>query len=239
MKLFATKRDDKGISRLLTKKGEKSIASDDLYIIFPDRFITVGLASFSREISLFGSFIVGNDDFYSLVTFPVRFSLSPTSIEDIDYEGKPYKKLLYRKGDVVMASMEGIPIKDDIYLSLSEFIIKSNNKPPYVNYEDLMKLFIRGSELMGVNLGGSIVDIALYVSVIARDSKNRYVREKHSRDEINKMDDIAYIGLTDYDKGLTNVASLISGGAYLNKGLTTALTMEDPPETELGKVLSK
>lgn len=239
MDFTTMKRDDNLKSDILVKDGDIIKAKDDFSIVFPSRFMDVGLATMGRTLDVVGIYAFVKDDRYYVGKMPVQVSMLPSIITDIQIGGKVYKELIFKKGQQVYADRNFIPNQELVYIMLEEFAIKSNNIPDYVGYEDLINIFITGSELTGAEIGSSIIDIAVFTSIITRDKDNNYIRENHSRKQIIAMKKLTYVGLTNFNKGLKNVASLISGGAYLQEGITSALTFDNPPVTEMGKTMSK
>lgn len=239
MDIGKLKRNDNLTEALLLEGKDNTLAKKDFFIIYPERFHTVGLAAIKREISLFGQFFLSDGKEFTVVTYPARLSIPPAPMGIIKINDIAFRKIDFKKDAIVFSSFEAIPIKDDIYLMLSEYIVKSNNIPFYLGYEDLIKLFVKGAKTYNIALGSTVVDACLFISLIARDEGNNFLRENYTKEEIRRMKEITFTGLTDFSKGLKDVPALISGGAYLTTGVNTALTIDNPETTDIGKVLSR
>lgn len=241
MDITKLKRDDRVLKRVLFHKDDKIHTKEDITVLFPERYMTIGLAEISRFVSLYGAIIViDSKGSYGVLLFPSTIRFTPNAIQDEKINDKPYKALVFKKDTAITYDDMTIPLTEYIYDIYDDWLIKSNNIPFYMGYEDIIKLFIKSHELTGSSVGKSLMDIALPLSIIARSESNEYLRTAHSRAEIVKMRDVRYVGLNDYDKGFKNVASLISNGAYLDKGINAALALsKDAEVTDLGVILSK
>lgn len=240
MNLKALRRDDRILKRVYTIKDRRLYTKEDISILFPARYEQGSMLTISKTVNVVGVFAtVDKISKFGVTKLPATVSLTPAAITDIDINGKIYKELLFKANSYVTESIEFIPSKDIAYAILDEWIVRNNNIPFFLGYEDLLDIMLKLPPLTGTTLGLPITDVSTFIAYIARDSKNRFLRENHTRDEILKMSSITFRGLTDVDKGYKNVASLLANGTFLDKGLTSGLNMENPPVTELGKTMSK
>jgi hypothetical protein len=226
-------RDDSYISSLVDKN---MIPKEDLYIVFPSRFLKVDLASIGRYVITLGVFIITDGKKYKLVNFPAKLTLSPYSIQDIVYEDKSYQVLSFRKGQPIFNTNKYIPSKDDIEILFDDFVIKNNNIPFYIGYIDLLEIFLKGSQITGNSKGSRISEFSALLAIIARDSNNDYIRY-HKLKDIKNMK-IKYVGYSNVASAYKNTFSNLSG-AYMDKGITSSLANDNPVKTDIEDVFNK
>jgi len=237
MDLLGLKHDPKHFDKILIEKGESLLTSEDVSIFFPSRYLKVGLGSIERVVTVLAVFYIVHEDKCILIKNPYKVKTMPSGIKDHKIEDTDWKELMYQKGGTILENMSAVPSQDDSYTILDDWFIKSGNLP-LLGYEDIMDVILEGPEISGVSFGKAIVDVALFLSVIARDKDNKFLREKHTREQIVAMKKIKYVGLSNFDQGYQDAVSYIASGAHLDKGVTAVLKMGDEsPETDLDKRL--
>ena len=223
------------IKRLITDNKTSFIAKTNLSVLFPSRFMDKSLSEISSEIRIFGVFIIFDDSMrYALVNNPVKLLTEPVTISDVTVNDKDYKLLTYIKGSNIISDTRIIPDQGDSFTLLDDWIIRSNNIPFYLGYEDLMNVFIRSSTLTGTPIGQNPQAIGALVSIIARDKTNEFVRVNHDKKQIAKMD-VDYVGFNNVPRAYKNTMSMLTGN-YLDQGMTAALNTDNPSATDIDEV---
>jgi len=230
------KENPRKIQSILKTDGENIITTETLYLIFPERFITKDIAMIGRTVETPCIYLLhdanGN---YIKQLIPTRVSFIPNAVEDIEIEGKKYKKLTFIKG-AVFNNGKMVIDKDIPFILQDDWINKSGNIPFFINMDDIQKVFINGVVYGGSVVGSNPVPIATFISIIARDSKNRYVRQYYTKEQIKHMK-IKFVGLSKVSAVYNNVFSAITG-AYLKQGIAASLNMDNPGQTKIDAVLN-
>ena len=222
-------------NKYLEYRKNSIFTNSKLFIIFPDRYLKRELALIGREISVFGHFIlVDETGNYILINFPAKVTLTPNSIDDITIDDKEYKLLEFNPNSYIIEDTRYIPDNDDIFKLFDDFLIRNNNIPFYMGYEDLLNLFIRAVDITGSKLALNPVGVATLVSIVGRDKDYDFIRIKKNKKDILKSK-IKWVGLNNVDKAYKNIMSMITGN-YLDKGLTAALQINKPSPTDIENV---
>ncbi len=230
------KKNDKLLKSKLKDSKESILVNETLYVYYPKRFEDIHIATIATNVKMVSIFILADaKNNYAFINIPLIVDINPSSIEDVMVGDALYTKLTLNKNDALISNKKVIKDGSFIFTLYDEFIVKGK-VPFYMEYESLVDLFLSSGKFNGAKIGDNPSGIEAMVSVIARDKKdlNKFIRT--SSLDLNKLTntDIAFIGLTDVNHGLsTNIAKLT--GAYLNDGITSILVNDNLIETEIEK----
>ena len=219
-------------------KKAKRLVSDslpeDAYVLYPARYLKVGLESDDRVFGVVAlSDVNGN---YIMLNMPVKVAFNYSSISDEKINDVLYKKMVIKKGTPLFKDKQFIPTLDDTYAMLNDWIISSNNIPFYVGYEDLVKIGFKNYLLEGGGVAQGLFDFSMMVSVIARvkGGKDFYRTKYEYSDDDSKFD---WVGLSNKNRSYNNLSSMIGPGTYLEQGINAGLNLETDDDSALSKML--
>lgn len=220
----------------ITDRKDSFAAKDNLYVIYPERFHKIGIASIDTDVKVLGIFIIMDADYnYTLVKQIHYIHMEPYSIETISIDDKPYNVLEFKKGNVIVTNTNLVKDADFVFILLDDFMVKNGNVPFYLNYGDISSIFLKAAETGVSSLGKNPIGIWAIESVIGRDKQSgRYIRTVYPKDKID-YSKIKFVGLSNVSEAYDNTFSLISGN-YFDRGVTKALTLEDPAKTDIEDV---
>lgn len=222
------KRNASILKKKLIVNSKITMCNDDLYILFPDKFLNKKLAFIGRTVKVIGILaIVDSKGNYSTVNAPVFLEFSPYGIEDVTINGKIYKKLMFYKDSVVIPNNDHLVTDSFMYDVFEEFFIQGS-VPWYINYEDMGDLLLRAKEYASSKLGDDPTTIEIITSIIARyrDDKKIYFREIIGKPNMSEA--LTFIGLNDIYFSFNNTGARLIGG-YFGSGIVNS--MVDPEQT--------
>ena len=207
------------------------VAEDTLYVIYPERYHKLEIAEITNKVKLLGVFLLLDDNYNGKVIMKTQYmELEPSSIETIMINDVPYNILTFNKGNNLLASRKLIKDSDFIFKLLDDWNIKNGNIPFYFEYGFISKNFIQAA-IDGVsNLANNPVGIWAQEATIARAENGKYLRQTLS--DKGKIPKPKWVGFNNVPEAYNNTFSLITG-SYMDKGLTRALTLDDPVKTEI------
>ena len=214
------------------KKNEKlkDLISDkvkeDCWILYPARYHKVELADQHRIFGVVA--IIDENNNYILMNLPVKVKFNFTEVSTLVIDDITYKKLKIEKGTPLFSDKEFVSTKDDTYVMLDDWLINSNNIPFYIDYNELLDVFIKNRRMVGGDLARDIVAISMLISIIARNNKGDFYRM--DRKGLN------WVGLSNKNESYKNLSSML-GGTYLSQGIDNALLLEDEDKSALSKMM--
>ena len=208
-------------SKLLINQ-KLTMCKEDLYVLFPAKFLDKKLCYVSRVVKVLGMFaIVDYKDNYSVVNAPIFLELSPFAIEDVMINGKVYKKLIFKKDTVIIPNNDHLVTDNFMYDVFEEFFIQGNI-PWYLNYDDVGDLLIRAKEYAASKLGDDPTTIEILTSIITRYKEDKKIYFREVIDKPNMKDQMTFIGLNDIFYSFNNTGARLIGG-YFGSGLINAM----------------
>jgi len=190
--------------------GDTIITTKTLYVLFPERYMTAGIATITDKVKVLGIVCVMDDNlnYYNIVV-PNYLTMEPTSIEDVTVNDIVYKRLTFEAGAKLLTTKKVLKDTEFGMIILRDFIIKGN-----------MPIFLGYTELLGLNEYD--ITMSVLLSIVARvPNEKTYIRNSDYDGHIS------WIGLNNIHY-LNNTMSKITG-SYLSKGLVSAIT---DPEKE-------
>lgn len=233
------KRDPSKIKQCLKIVGNSLVATKDIYIMFPERYLNKNLAYLDRISFVLACYcIVDSSGNYAVTKSPIMQSLKPDNIMSVNIDNtnnSTYVKLDFEKDSIVIPSLDLIQDASLLYGIILEFFIVGNI-PWYLNYIDLSELFLESSKYTGNSIGNDPIGLEMLTSAVskAKDGITLY------KDVITKQNDIytnppKYVGL---DKILSyddTGSKLI--GSYLEQGMTSALVNPEERTSDASELL--
>lgn len=235
------KRNDKLVFDKLTQDSGTIKCKETLYVVFPERYLSVGLATITKTINVFGVIIiVDENNNYALLKITNVIETEPSVIDTVVHakSDKTYTFFKYEKGGSFASRLECLMDKDNIPKILDEWLSKNGNIPFYLSYSDILEVFTASVVVTGSGIAANPVAVATLLSIIARDDNNDFIcASKMTKEQIDNYD-ITYVGLSNVAKGYKNIMGNLMGN-YMAKGMTASLLIDKPNVTDLEKTLKK
>lgn len=236
------KRDPDKIRKCLKKVGDTTVATEDLSIVFPVRFVNKGLCKLDITTELIAYYaILDTKGNYGVTTSPAMQHLKPsnittTSITRTTGGTEQYIVLKFYKGNVVYTTSSMVKEGSIIFNIVNELFM-NGNIPWYFNYEDISSLLLDSKLYTGSDVGSNPVGLEVLTSLVCKSPKNFILPYKDglkTRDDILK--DYPYIqGLNDVLSYDDTGAKLI--GSYMDQGLTSALVEKESKSADASDLL--
>jgi len=229
------KRNPDAIKKCFKTIGGSIIATKDIRLIFPERYINKNIATVGstvRVVSIYA--ILDNEGNYAVSNVPVMVELTPSNIGEIEASG--INKVCYFEKDSVFAPKNTL-IKDDkfLYDLFDEFII-NGNVPAFMNYEDISNIIAQARKYAGQGIGDNPVAMEILASIISKSKENdeHYMRQFIKNKGNNTK--IKYIGLKNLYHTFDNTISKLVGN-YYSTGVTTAILDKEEKTTNIEEIL--
>jgi len=230
------KHNKAAVSKLLVNKGNSTVAKEDFYIIFPERYIAKGLAVMGSSIKLLFMFaIVDTKMNYGTVLAPIMNDVVASNVKDILVDGVANKVLEIQAGDIVIPNRAAVMNAGFMYDLVDEFIMQGK-VPWYMSYDDLSNIVAEASKYAGSNVGNDPLAMEIITAMVARDSKDKMVSYRTLLIKGGKRPKPSYVGLTNVYYSYDNTLSKIMGG-YMRHGVTTAIAIKEKQTTKASAVL--
>lgn len=231
------KRNPEKIKKLLQPNKEGYLVTDDIYVIIPERFNTIGLckiSSFVQTLTLYA--IVDKHNNYGLMKVPSFINLTPSKVETIKVNEENYYLLTFPKGSTYTKSSVTVRRDDFAFDLISDTLVKGK-VPFYVDYEDSVDLFLASKKYADSNISNFslIFEILISISSRTKNDKDKFIRHAiKDKKEINKL--IYYMALSNVVSGIKSINSKLTG-SYLPEGIMSALDMEESETSNLERIL--
>jgi len=224
------------IVKLLKQTGNTIIATDDLRIVFPDRYIDKSLAVLGSTVNVIAMVaILDNSDNYGVMLTPITMTVTPNAIEDIMIDGKLYKTLLFNKGDVIVPNTVMVKNADFMYNLFDEFFVKGN-VPWYISYDMLSDIFIESKKYANSSIGNDIVAFEILAATIARSVKDKHKQYRQTIKSTKDKAPVYYVGLNNVYYSYVNTGAKLIGN-YYGSAVTGAVVDKEKESTELVDML--
>jgi len=234
------KRNPEAIKKKLKKVDNTIIAKEDMLIIFPEKFVDKELTNLDNVSDVFGVVaVLDNNNNYSVLTIPSRFTVEPAEIENIEINEEPYVALHIEAGQPLISNT--VMVKNqDVTFPIFDLFMLQGKIPWYINYEDLLDVFIKLDKYAGSKVGGLVLALEALTAINARDPKNP---ETEFRMVINSEEDmrkkpVEWVGLKNIYYSFKSTLSKIAG-AYFKQGVIAAIVKPEKETTDLEYVLRK
>lgn len=201
----------------LTKKGCK--------IYIPCSFEDTGLVTMGEEVLTIGAFAyVIEDKYFSVALASAKILLSPTTIGKVKIADEPYYELYFEPGSIVIANKNLVKDNTLCYYIYDE-IESKGNVPEYFTYIHLLRLFEQAPYYAGMKVGANKAHIEFVGASIARSQEDKLV---YYREVLSSLDDIrtkppTYVPFVSVMYNATNTMSRLSGGYFVDEGITASL----------------
>lgn len=219
-------RDRDRVRSALTKTEDGVVmASRDVHIHIPERYLTKGLAEVSSNSSTLGIFgMIVDDRYYATSLAITSLPIRPTTITTIKIDGDVYVDFFFEAGSVVFPDTQVI-INDQLLYSVFDEFFAKGHIPWFIEYQhDLSDIFDSAKQFAGYDFGRNHVILEIIAASVIRvkGNLNRYYRHA-----IQKQSDLSHqtpeiIPLRSISYGATNTISKLVG-SYFGDGLTSAL----------------
>lgn len=225
-------RKPNAIKSLLKTTNGITTTSEDIRIMFPERYVESNMATIDNVIKVIGIYaILDNKNNYAVMNIPIMQELTPSHVDEVSVDGVVYKMLYFNKNSVVMPINKLIVNSDFIYVLFNDFFA-AGRVPWYLDYTDLSNVFLESNKYLNNGIGKEIVAFELLASIVARDPEDLSVYYRLSKS--NKAP--GYAGLNNLYYSYNNTGSKLVG-SYLKTGLINAMIDPETKESETTKIL--
>ena len=232
------KRNSKFMDKYTIQKGNNVIAKEELYFLFPDKFIDKNLSVIDMTSTLLACMAICKDNEYAVMNMPCKIKVSPSSVEDVVIDGVVYKKLIIDKNDLVMDTTKYVKNGNMVY-DVFEYMVIQGKVPWYMEYEDLFGLFNNVPEYTGTSVGEDPLVFEIVTAVISRYGKDIHTSYRNviKKREDLKTKELKYIGLMNMYYTFKSTLAKISG-SYFKEGIISAV-VNGPTDkaTDLEKII--
>lgn len=140
---------------LVTKSG--------CFILFPEKYISKGLASIGTEISCLAVFAIFIDDTtYAVSSATSICHLGDGIIDNVTIEDTVYTRVTFGPGDIIMKNTNLI-VDGKLVNTIMDFFMGYALSPFFFNYLDMAELFLNVNYFNGLHMG----DIQLVRDIMA------------------------------------------------------------------------
>lgn len=228
------KRNPDKFKNSFVKTDTITIVDQDLYVMFPSRYIKRELAFINTDyVRVLGIYvIIDKEDNYCIVRSPIFQEMKPTSVDSATVFNTDYCVLEFMKDDVFLLNNDLLVSDNFIYDVFDEFFIKGNI-PWFLSYNDISKLFEDGKKYCNTTIGDDPIIFEILSSVISRCKldKTIYFRQ-------DTKSGIDYVGLNDIRYGFNNTGARLIGG-YFKDGIVSAIVDPEKQTTKTSEILRK
>lgn len=231
------KRNPDVISKHLDITEDITTTKEDIYIVFPSRYLDRKLAIIGTDISVVSIFaILDRNDNYGVINAPIFVNLTPYSISDVTIDNAVYKYLYFQKDSVVMPNNKSVVRDNFLYDIFDDFYVKGKI-PWYLNYNDISNVLLSTKKFANNNIGNDPLGFEILSSIIARDSRDKTIYIRHILDKTNK-DKIqpSYVGLNNRFYSFDNTGARILG-SYFGDGLITSIVDPEKKTSATSEIL--
>ena len=224
-------KDVKTVSKNFIPKDEGELVVKETLLLFPVRFVEIGLAKLKRTVEIPRIYMVIVDNKYAVSTIPVSMEVSPNKIEIEDIDGVEYYVLTFLPNSIFTANRKSVKSSGLIYDLYNEFLVKGKI-PFFIDYDSISSIFLNILKYGGSDIGKDHVIIDTLVSIVARDSKDlkAYYRTTSMKEPFTP------IGLDNIISGYHNNTARLTG-SYLQLGIGAAINDQVEEATPIEKVL--
>jgi len=224
------------IKKLFKNKGDSIVATDDFYIIFPERYINKNLAVMGGTVKLLSVYAVVDKNMnYGVVMAPVFMEITPMNVTSVIVNGIVNKVLEINKGDPFVLNRNLLKVEGFMYDLFDEFFLQGK-VPWYVTYTKLSELFLESYKYAGSRIGNDPLTMELITSITARSSTDKLVSYREIVKNPKTKLTPEYVGLNNVYYSYDNTLSKIMGG-YMSVGITTAIVNKEEETTKVSALL--
>jgi len=226
------KRNDKKIKSMLTKRNGMIECSNTLFVLFPKRYETKGLANIDDTVEVFGVCLVVDKDYnYTVFKLPNLIRFSPIAIDMEEIDGKEYFKMEF-KPPMFIESTQVIDNADPVFVMLEDWAAWAN-VPFFLTKDEVLQTITKSIDTTSTKFGTVLNRFSSLLAVIDRDETGS-IETRHMKDiKVRK-----WVGLVDASSIYNNNFARIVGG-YFNKGLAVGILKDKTEVTELEKVFRR
>jgi hypothetical protein len=215
------KHNASAIKNKIKTSKEGVVATEDLTILFPKRFLDKDMASIDATVHYPGiAIIVDSDNNYSKMNIPNKLETEASVIEDVTIDGTTYLSITVTKDTFLFTTLSVVQDTDLLFQLLDEFIMKGNI-PFYMEYEDVLNIFLNSREYLDNGIADNHIGFSILVSITARDADNNYYRT-------SDKGVLKYVGLSNPTLGSKHTFTKLTR-SHLKKGMVSAIN--NPEET--------
>jgi len=232
MDITKLKRDKNLAKKVLNVKESVVTVNESCKVIFPTRFVNVGVCSIENYTQVLTCFAVVVKDKYFILNAPTLISMEPTDIETEEIDGQEYYVCTFEK-DALFMTRRDIAITDAFIFDLFIEIIQKGMVPWYLDDDDGTTLFSNAGVYAGSNFSSNLPIISVLWSINAKDPDvpSRYYREGKCQGRP------LFTGLINNSDYATTYQKIT--GPYFKRGVTSAVRKGTKKGTTMDKYYNR
>jgi len=235
------KRNPNAIKKKLKKSNNTFIATDNLYIMFPTKYIDKGLAVLDNICEILGVFIVYDDNLnYSVLTIPSMINIEPNDIIDaVINNNEQYMILHIEKGQPLFNNLTIIKSIDTVF-PIFDLMLLQGKIPWFINYIDFVNILIGFKKYAGSKVGNFVLGLEALAAINARDMNNPDVEFRMILKNEKDIENIypEWVGLKNIYYSFKSTLSKLAG-SYFKQGIIAGIVKPEDKTTDLEYVLRK
>lgn len=207
------------------------VTCNKLQCYIPKRYEDKDYLHIADTVTTLGIFTMIVDDKYEYgLNFPSLVTMTPDIIDQETKDDKRYYVCTLHKGSIFHNTNISIKNSHIGYDMWMEFLTQ-NNRPSFLNYNNIISLYDNVSDCTGLNLPKSHVLFELVYSHMFRDKDNPNLQYRHT----DMKKEPVVINLHDVSFGTTTTHSRLFG-SYDAIGMNAALVTKETKNNELEDV---
>jgi len=208
-------------------ENDMTIVTEDIKIIFPERWLKKELAIIDDGVKVIGLYgIIDSKNNYVMSVAPIYQDIEANMVSDaICSDGVLYKVLTIEAGTVLINNNNLVVSDNIIYYIFDEFLIKAN-VPWYADYDVLPDILAESLVYCDSNIGDNRIMFEVLVAMIARgDDKTTYFRHELKNNP-------NWVALNNIYYSYKNTGAKLIGG-YYGYGISSAIINPEKEATRI------
>ena len=231
------KRNRDKVFKSLVFKDNKVFTKETLFIMFPKRFIDLGLGEIEDVVTIYGVLNISNENNeYMNMVMPSKIKITPDSITEVEIGDDAYYRLTVLANDVLIEDINTV-VEPDIGYETFDILLVKGVIPWYINYIDMIKIFKNVPKYTGSKIESYLDIIKIMIAVSARNYENP---DEPFRMSINKVTDynkkVFWAGLNNVYYTFNSTASKVFG-SYMKAGMISAIVKPEDKPTKLENIV--
>jgi len=223
----ALKHNPEVFKKYFIVKDNMTIVTEDIRIIFPERWLNKELAIIEDSVKVIGLYgIIDSKDNYVMSVAPIYQDIEANMVSDAICSDGVLYKVLTIEANTVLINNNNLVVSDNIiYYIFDEFLIKAN-VPWYCSYDVLPDILAESLLYCDSHIGDNRIMFEVLAAMIARgEDKTVYFRHKLE----NKPN---WVALNNIYYSYKNTGAKLIGG-YYGYGISSAIINPEKEATRI------
>ncbi len=227
LKTNSLKHNPEVIESYFRVKDNITIVTEDIQIIFPERWLKKDLAIIDDVVKVVGLYgILDKKGNYAESMAPIYQDIEANAINDVICDDGVLYKVLDIEANSVFIANNNLIVSDSFIFHIFDEIFIKANIPWYMSHDNLSDILSESSLYCDSNIGDNRILYEVLVAMVARgDDKTDYFRHVHTKKP-------KWVALNNIYYSYKNTGAKLIGG-YYGYGVSSAIIN---PETEATKI---